>query len=51
MRWKTKDSIRIQTGFLFLPKTINYQTRWLEFARWEEVLEENEWHIVKWINV
>jgi hypothetical protein len=40
MRWIKKtwerDQLRERTGFLFFPKTINNETRWLEFARWEE---------------
>jgi len=28
---------RVTTKFLFLPKKINGQTRWLEFAKYEEV--------------
>lgn len=27
---------RERSGFLFFPKTINYETRWLEWARWEQ---------------
>lgn len=26
--------IRIKSGFLFLPRTINHEERWLEFAMW-----------------
>lgn len=39
MRWKQEEkdnSFRIRSGFLFFPKTINAETRWLEFAKWKE---------------
>ena len=29
---------RIKSGFLFLPKEINYEWRWLEKAKWEETV-------------
>lgn len=42
MRWRPdaklkQDDLRERKGFLFLPKTIAGETRWLEFARWAEV--------------
>ena len=46
MKWDTpnqKDGDkRERRGFLFLPRTINEKTRWLEWAVWEERL------IVSW---
>ena len=44
MRWRVNDpkddpkvgTIRIDSGFLFFPKSINNEVRWLEFATWEE---------------
>jgi hypothetical protein len=40
MRWKEKiyhmDEVRIREGFLFFPKRIREDVRWLEYARWEE---------------
>lgn len=43
MRWKDKvkkviepRTTRIRTGFLFFPKRIEKETRWLEFAIWTE---------------
>ena len=40
MRWITRnyknDDIRVRTKFLWFPKTINEETRWLERATWEE---------------
>jgi hypothetical protein len=30
---------RIKNGFLFFPKTITNECRWLEFAEWEELLD------------
>lgn len=42
MRWgvnKLKNGeVRESNGFLFLPKKINGETRWLEFARWKEMV-------------
>lgn len=48
MRWTTKwkdpnpylGDIRIRKGFLFFPKKIDTETRWLEYARWVEELCE-----------
>ncbi len=46
MRWKSKTNptpklgdYRMQKGFLLFPKTICGETRWLEFAEWEEICE------------
>jgi hypothetical protein len=41
MRWKKKPEPkigdrRIRARFLFWPKTILGETRWLEWAKWEE---------------
>lgn len=38
MRLKRPEcgSRSINKGFLFWPKTINYETRWLEYAYWEQ---------------
>ncbi len=40
MRWTHKTpkcgDYRFIRGFLFLPKRIGNETRWLEFALWEE---------------
>ncbi len=38
MQWskpKTGD-VRINSGFLFLPKTITYTTKWLVSAKWKQ---------------
>lgn len=59
MRWnrpKPNDK-RIRSGFLFLPKCINGEIRWLEFAWWEEMFVETygreyisgEWATLKWL--
>lgn len=49
------DEIRIRTGFLWFPKTLEFQTRWLEVASWEE--EYNwvydggfYWEPLRWVN-
>lgn len=46
MRWKTKEpddfkpwEPHLVKGFLFFPKTINGETRWLETAMWKRRLE------------
>ena len=40
MRWKEScpeiGETRIRSGFLLFPKTANCETRWLEWAEWEE---------------
>ena len=38
MRWKpiTDGTTRVKSGFLIFPKTIENETRWLEYARWEQ---------------
>lgn len=44
MKWrtnkKTSGTTEMKSGFLWLPMTINGETRWLEFARWEVLWEE-----------
>jgi hypothetical protein len=44
MRWKLKyperGETRQKSAFLFFPKTINGERRWLEFATWLEVYGE-----------
>lgn len=59
MRWITPklNDKRIRSGFLFLPKCINGETRWLEFAYWEEMYVETdkidyvleEWVALEWL--
>jgi len=40
MRWITRNyknnDTRLRTNFLWFPKTINEETRWLERATWAE---------------
>jgi hypothetical protein len=52
MRWKKKDcgispnvgDNRARRGFLFFPKTIDGETRWLEYAYWVQTLvKRNIW--------
>ena len=63
MRWrqtkKEKKSERysvIRKGFLFFPKTVHYQTRWLEYAEWEAEWwpatygDSYGWHSTRWLN-
>jgi hypothetical protein len=53
MRW-TRGAFgdkRIKKGFLFFPKVINNETRWLEFAEWEQkYVVDNAWISTKWID-
>jgi hypothetical protein len=56
MRWTDTptDAKRIKSGFLFFPKWIKGDNRWLEFAKWEQVYEvhlgEKEWVNIRWID-
>ena len=49
MRWNKKEppcvgNSRLRSRFLFLPKCVAGQWRWLEFAVWEEVFNRrNDW--------
>ena len=38
MKWLVpkEGDTRVRSGFLFFPKIINGEERWLEWARWEE---------------
>lgn len=38
MKWKQVEfkNEKIVSGFLFFPKTIDGETRWLEFAKWKK---------------
>jgi len=40
MKWLSAgpnlNETRWKTGFLFFPKKIGHETRWLEHAKWEE---------------
>lgn len=40
---------REKTKFLWLPKEINQEIRWLEYARWQERYYYS-WEPIKWIN-
>lgn len=60
MRFESKPKpkmgeTRIKSKFLFLPKKINNQWRWLEKATWEEVFgykkyDFKSWSANKWLN-
>ena len=62
MRWVRKNKkqyhgdTRIRSGFLFFPRTINNETRWLEQASWSEMLIPSEmggplyWANLKWLD-
>lgn len=49
--------VRERCGFLLMPRTIGGETRWLEWAKWEEVWTNigrdevyNTWIESRWIN-
>lgn len=64
MRWFTKRSThqpvsdsctRVCSGFLFFPKKIEGETRWLEFAVWVEKIHDDYemghyWYPSSWRN-
>ncbi len=54
MKWKEKqyktDDVRRRQGFLFLPKRVHDDVRWLEQATWDERYYGAGWHISKWID-
>lgn len=66
MKWKKPlfryGDTRIREEFLFFPKTIEqgkqFETRWLEHARWMEKFEAKyvgdmcsiKWHCIMWID-
>ncbi len=35
-------------GFLYLPRRISYQWRWLEYAYWVERYYYGQWHKMYW---
>ena len=60
MRWTKKvyqrDAVRTRSGFLWIPRRINGQWRWLEEAVWKEVYELDfdyvcRWSKVKWLDL
>jgi hypothetical protein len=56
VRWRARrhGQQRIRRGFLFRPRTACGETRWLEFATWEERLvlsyAGGEWQMQEWID-
>lgn len=44
------DDKRIKTKFLLFPKTIWYETRWLERAAWEQRFIFGCWCDIKWVD-
>lgn len=58
MRWSTKRyedrSTCIRSWFLLFPKTIRHETRWLEWATWEEMyvvgVDYSAWMPARWID-
>lgn len=64
MRWDVSkpghNSGRIKSGFLFFPKKINNEWRWLERAKWQQIYHRdssdpcltrtNYWYNSEWID-
>lgn len=55
MRWKKQpepqhNEKRIKRGFLFFPKRINLEWRWLEIAEWNESYYDSHtrWFAYSW---
>lgn len=52
------NDIRVRKRFLLFPKTIGYETRWFEYASWEERYTmyftirgiRNEWSAERWLD-
>ncbi len=42
--------LRQKQGFLFFPKYIKGQWRWLEFGYWDEVYLYGKWVYRNWLN-
>jgi hypothetical protein len=63
MRWKQKEETRdgtqrIVTRFLFFPKTLFNETRWLEFAQILQTWNassyrdiDGEWEDIRWADI
>lgn len=56
MRWKAKPvtppegSIRVRSMFLFWPRCVDDQWRWLEFASVQEIYRRRQWITQGWVN-
>ena len=50
MRWvrPTDGAVRYKTAFLWYPKTIGVETRWLERARWRECFKVDSFGGARW---
>ena len=53
MRWNKPEfgEKRIVKGFLWFPKQINNDVRWLEKAKWEQVYVEDHWFDREWLDI
>jgi hypothetical protein len=51
MRWNTPQygAVRWKHRFLWFPLTIGDETRWLEFAEWEELLLQDYCGDLEWV--
>ena len=52
MRWQYQPglwSVRTKTRFLWLPKDMGGEVRWLERATWEEIYMHGRWWPERWI--
>lgn len=54
MRWLIKHieygTIKNVKGFLFFPKSIGREFRWLEYTEWEMKFSYLLWYDTKWLN-
>jgi len=52
MKWKTPEPLdeRTKGGFLFFPKEINHEVRWLEKAMWKQVYKRGTFYDYWWTN-
>jgi hypothetical protein len=46
----TRGDTKITKKFLWFPKRINNETRWLEVASWKSILTTFTWRDVSWEN-
>jgi hypothetical protein len=52
MRWnQTKDrrATRKISRFLIIPKCIKGECRWLEYAKWIQIRDDDKWIDARWL--
>jgi hypothetical protein len=52
VKFAHNGDIRTRTKFLFIPKTVNKELRWLEHATWQEFYSDyySRWIGERWID-